>query len=96
MATVEIFTTEFCPYCDRAKRLFKSKGVAYTEHRLDMLSDEDLHRQMTRLSGQQTVPQIVINGTPIGGWDELSSLDRSGELTKMLAQPAGEPASTTR
>jgi len=85
MTKIDIYTTEYCPFCDRAKRLFKSKGVEFSEHGLDHLSDAELRDQMARLSGQRTVPQIVIGGKAIGGWAELSELDRSGMLDKMLA-----------
>ena len=84
MANVDIYTTDFCPFCDRAKRLLRMKGVAYSEHNLDHLSDEELHQKMRELSGQRTVPQIVINGKAIGGWQELSELDRRGQLDGML------------
>ena len=86
MAKVEIYISAFCPYCDRAKRLLQNKGVDYEEHQLDDLSDDDLHKLMMELSGQQTVPQIVINGKPIGGWDELSALGRTGELDVLLQE----------
>ncbi len=84
MTNVEIYTTAFCPFCDRAKRLFQTKGVAYTEHNLDHLDDKALHEQLKKLSGQRTVPQIVIGEKAIGGWQELSALDRAGDLDKML------------
>jgi glutaredoxin 3 len=83
---VQIYTTRFCPFCERAKRLFTQKGISFEEHGLDNLSDSELHEQMKKLSGQRTVPQIVINGKAIGGWQELSELERTGRLDAMLQE----------
>lgn len=87
MATVEIYTTLFCPFCWRAKNLLKKKGVEFTEISVD--GDPDLRRRMTeRSGGGTTVPQIFIDGTPIGGSDELVAMESSGELDRLL-QGAG-------
>jgi glutaredoxin 3 len=85
MAKIEIYTTQYCPYCVLAKQLLQRKGVAYEEHDLTMLSDEELHRKMVTLSGRRTVPQIVIDGRPLGGYDDLRRLDLSGELDRLLS-----------
>jgi glutaredoxin 3 len=83
MADVVLYTTMFCPYCHRAKALLKSKGAHFTE--IDVMMDPDKRREMTeRSGGGRTVPQILINGTPIGGCDELHELDRQGRLDPML------------
>jgi len=83
MADVVIYSTMFCPYCHRAKALLKKKGVAYTE--IDVMMDPDKRREMTeRSGGGRTVPQILIDGTPIGGCDELHELDRQGRLDPLL------------
>ena len=87
MAKVEVYTTNYCPYCMRAKVLFKSKGVKFEE--IDVTDDPDLRAKMVVLAGgRQTVPEIFINGEIIGGCDELYALERSGQLDKLLAQPA--------
>ncbi len=84
MARVEIYTTPWCPYCIAAKRLLATKGVAYEE--TDVSGDSDKrHEMMARAQGRYTVPQIFIDGTPIGGCDELHALDRAGKLDPMLA-----------
>ncbi|WGF87684.1 glutaredoxin 3 [Marinivivus vitaminiproducens] len=86
MADVEIYTTPFCPYCWRAKRLLDKKGVAYRE--INVWGAPDLRQAMTeRAGGRRTVPQIFIEGTGIGGSDDLAELDRSGRLDAML-EPA--------
>jgi len=86
---VLLYTTSWCPFCRRAKTLLKEKGVQWTE--LDIEADP-LHRQaMTEVSGRNTVPQIFINGTHVGGCDELVALEAKGGLDKLLARP---PATT--
>jgi glutaredoxin 3 len=82
MAEVTIFTTSFCPYCVRAKRLLDHKGVVYRE--IDVSSDDELRERMVAESGRRTVPQIFIAGRPIGGFDELQGLEASGELDGLL------------
>lgn len=83
MARVVVYTTEYCPYCVRAKALLERKGVAFAE--IDVGADEAQREHMMRASGRRTVPQIFINDAPIGGYDDLAALDRQGELDKLLA-----------
>lgn len=78
MADVEIYTKDGCPYCARAKALLKSKGLAYRE--IDVTRDEAREREMIRRSRRRTVPQIFIDGEPVGGYDELAALDAAGGL----------------
>lgn len=83
MAEIELYTTAFCPYCHRAKALLSRKGVTFRE--IDVSFDRDRRREMTqRAEGRHTVPQIFIDGTPIGGCDELYELDAAGRLDGML------------
>jgi glutaredoxin 3 len=84
MPDIEIYTTPFCAYCSRAKRLLKEKGAAFTE--IDVLLDPVRRAEMMkRAEGRTTVPQIFIDGRSIGGSDELVALDASGELDTLLA-----------
>ncbi|WP_022941943.1 glutaredoxin 3 [Psychromonas hadalis] len=83
MATVIIYTTAWCPYCIRAKQLLDNKQVEYTEINV---SESDTRAKMVSLTGGRTVPQILINGQPTGGCDELFALDRSGKLDKLFAK----------
>lgn len=84
MKTVELYTTPICGFCHAAKRLLTNKGVSFTEY--DVMSDPSKRAEMTKRSdGGRTVPQIFIDGTPIGGSDELHTLERSGKLDGMLA-----------
>lgn len=84
MAKVEIYTTPTCPFCHAAKALLKDKGVDYSE--ITVL-DPELREAMTlRAHGRRTVPQIFINDAHIGGYDDISALDRRGGLDPLLAQ----------
>lgn len=83
MAEIEIYTTMLCPYCHRAKSLLDGKGVRYKE--IDVSYDPDARKAMTeRAGGRTTVPQIFIDGRPIGGSDELVALDDEGKLDRLL------------
>jgi len=78
-----MYTTMFCPFCSRAKNLLKKKGVDFVEISVD--GDLSLRQKMTeRSGGGRTVPQIFIDGKPIGGSDELAALEISGELDRLL------------
>ncbi len=82
-ARVEIYSTDFCGYCVRAKALLDTKGVAYTEHAIDR-DDSARAEMLVRANGRRSVPQIFINGQGIGGYMELYALERSGELDSLL------------
>ncbi|TVQ55965.1 MAG: glutaredoxin 3 [Rhodobacteraceae bacterium] len=83
MKQVEIYTSPLCGYCHAAKRLLSEKGVAFEE--IDVLSDPDRRREMTaRSGGGRTVPQIFVDGAPIGGCDDLYALERKGALDALL------------
>lgn len=85
MAKITIYTTMFCPYCYRAKRLLQSKGAAFEE--IDVSGKPWLRAEMQeKAKGRSTVPQIWIGETHIGGSDELYALDEAGELDRMLAR----------
>ena len=86
MARIEVYTTASCPYCVRAKRLLKERGLAYEE--IDVATDDALRLEVMKRSGRRTVPQIFIDCRSIGGYDELAELDASGELAT-LTRAAG-------
>lgn len=83
MAEVLIYSSELCGYCHRAKDLLERKGVAYQDIPVDM--DVKQRAEMERRSGRRTVPQIFIGGAHVGGYDDLSALERSGRLDALLA-----------
>jgi glutaredoxin 3 len=83
MAHVVMYTSRTCPYCVRAKALLNAKGVEFDERRVDLTADG--RQSLVDLTGRRTVPQILIDDTPVGGFDELAALNRSGELDRLLA-----------
>lgn len=85
MADVLVYSTQYCPYCVRAKALLNRKGVAFTEIMVD--DDPELRADMIQKSGRRTVPQIFINQRPIGGFDDLWALDSAGKLDSLLREP---------
>jgi glutaredoxin 3 len=81
-AKVIIYSKANCPYCDWAKQLLDKRQATYQEIRIDL--DENQRVEMERLSGRRTVPQIFINDQPIGGFDDLSALEKAGKLENLL------------
>lgn len=80
---VRMYTTEYCPYCVRAKALLQQRGVAAIEEiRVDL--DPAQRGRMVELTGRRTVPQIFIGNTHVGGCDDLIALDRRGGLLPLL------------
>lgn len=83
MAKIEVYSTNYCPYCVRAKDLLQRKGLEFTE--IDVTQDADMREKLIEMSGgQRTVPQIFINNKHIGGFDDLNALNKSGDLDKLL------------
>ena len=89
MSSVVLYTTQFCPFCVRAKSLLDSKGVQYTEFAVD--HDSQLRQEMMERSGRRTVPQIWIGEQHVGGFDDLYALERQGQLDNLLEQAAAGP-----
>jgi len=83
MAKIQMYTTRWCGYCVRAKALLDSKRLPYDEIHLD--DDPGFRQTLHELTGGWTVPQILIDGRPIGGYTELWRLDRDGRLDELLA-----------
>lgn len=84
MAEVEIYSSPFCGYCFRAKRLLDAKDVRYTE--IDVMAEPNRRLEMIdRAGGEATVPQIFIDGRHIGGSDELMALEAAGALDTLIA-----------
>jgi glutaredoxin 3 len=83
VARIQMYTTRWCGYCVRAKALLDSKQLEYEEIHLD--DDEHFRQTVHHLTGGWTVPQILIDGKPIGGYTELWRLERDGRLDELLA-----------
>ncbi len=80
---VEIYTKTDCPYCEKAKDLFDAKGIDYELYNVS--EDEALFEEMVeRAEGRKTAPEVFVDDELIGGWDETSALEETGELDEML------------
>lgn len=87
MNAVRMYTTQVCPFCQRAKMLLKQRGVAQIEEiRVDL--DPVERDRMVELTGRRTVPQIFIGETHVGGCDDLMALDQRGGLLPLLSAAA--------
>jgi glutaredoxin 3 len=85
MTRVVLYTTPYCGYCRAAKHLLGKRGATFTE--IDVSEDLERRREMIeRALGRRTVPQIWINDTHVGGYDELAELERAEKLDELLAQ----------
>lgn len=80
---IEIYTKWGCPYCVAAKALLDGKGVAYTEYDITM-GGPKRDEMRARVPGAMTVPQVLIDDVPYGGYDDISALDRQGRLDPAL------------
>ena len=84
MPVVTIYSKSWCPYCQAAKSLLDSKGIAYEE--IDIERQREARATMIeRAGGRTTVPQVFIDGRHVGGYDDLSDLDAAGGLDKLAA-----------
>ena len=83
MARIQMYTTRWCGYCERAKTLLRGKGLEFEEINLD--DDPAFRQKLFDLTGGWTVPQILIDGEPIGGYAELYALERAGRLDALAA-----------
>lgn len=84
-ARVVMYSTTVCPYCRMAEQLLKNRGVKQI-HKILIDSDEKLRAEMMEKTSRRTVPQIFIGDTHVGGFDDLSALDKAGELMPLLAK----------
>ncbi|NUP08769.1 MAG: glutaredoxin 3 [Polyangiaceae bacterium] len=83
-AEVVIYVTTYCPYCVRAKALLSKKDVPYQE--VNVEERPDLRSWIAQKSGQRTVPQIFVNGRPLGGFSDIAALDQRGQLDPLLSR----------
>ncbi|MGY3640568.1 glutaredoxin 3 [Pseudomonas sp. PK-RTE-24] len=82
MSEVIVYSSDYCPYCSRAKHLLASKGVAFEEIKVD--GKPQLRAEMTKKAGRTSVPQIWVGAKHIGGCDDLYALERAGKLDALL------------
>lgn len=86
MKKVTVYTTDYCPYCSRAKRLLQSKNIIFSE--VDLTRDEALREKLEEQTGWMTVPMIFIGDEFIGGYDNLAELEAEGLLDEKLRDHA--------
>ena len=79
---VTVYTSDWCPYCRRAKQLLTQKNVLFSE--VNVEDEPKLREEMITRSNRRTVPQIFIGDKHVGGCDDLIELDRSGELDRLI------------
>ncbi len=84
MQHIEIYSKNYCPFCQRAIALLNIKGASYKL--IDVSDDKQLEQEMQLRSGRSTVPQIFVGSQLIGGCDDLFALDEKGELDQLLSQ----------
>jgi len=83
LAKIQIYTTQWCPYCRMAKQLLSRKGQRWDE--IDVEAEPGRRDEMIQRSGRRSVPQIWIGERHVGGFDDLAALDAAGELDALLA-----------
>jgi glutaredoxin 3 len=83
-AQVVMYSTSWCPYCERARRLLAAKGAAFEE--IDVESAPEKRAEMNQRSGRRTVPQIFIGDRHVGGSDDLAALEAAGKLDALLGR----------
>jgi glutaredoxin 3 len=86
--SIVMYSTPWCPYCVRARRLLDEKGASYEDISVDR--DLALRHKMTELSGRRTVPQIWIGETHVGGFTDLLALEQKGKLDELLRQDSAK------
>jgi len=86
LSRVTIYTTEPCGFCRVAKSLLTKRGVSYTE--INLAKDPSGRAELVRLTGMMTFPQVVIDGEPIGGYQELVRADKAGRLAELTEAAA--------
>jgi glutaredoxin 3 len=88
---ITIYFSDFCPYCHFAKRLLKQEGLAFEGISVDF--SRDRRAEMEARSGRETVPQIFIGATHVGGYDDLAEMKANGQLVVILAKERGDRSS---
>ncbi len=80
---VVVFSTDACSYCEHAKNLLRKRGVPFED--VDLGADTELQAQLTEITGMESYPQIVVDGEPLGGLNELRAAEKSGVMASWTA-----------
>jgi GrxC family glutaredoxin len=94
MTRIEVYSKDWCPYCDRAKALLDARGLTYEA--IDVTDDAEREREMRRRSRRRTVPQIFIDGAHVGGYDDLVAFDARGNLAAVTGRAGRDEADPGR
>jgi len=91
MTNIEIYSKDWCPFCDRAKALLKARGLDYVE--IDVTDDPQRETEMRQRAGRRSVPQIFVDGEHVGGFDDLAALDARDGLEALVGKstPTTDP-----
>jgi len=81
MARLTVYTTEPCGYCRTAKALLDRRGIPYDE--INLAKDADGRSELVSRTGMMTFPQVIVDGEPLGGFQELAAADRAGRLAEL-------------
>ncbi len=81
---VRVYSTSYCPYCDRAKRFLKNNDIPFED--LDISGDREIRLKLVELTGMRTVPQIFVGEKSIGGYDDMMALEAAGQFREMLIE----------
>ena len=84
MKPVTVYTTDNCSHCAGAKMLLERRGISYDV--INLSRDPDSRDELVKLTGMFTFPQILIDGEPLGGFDQLLDADRSGRLAELVGE----------
>lgn len=87
-ATVKVYTTNYCPYCNAAKRFLDNAGVSYEA--IDVSNDHETRMWLVEKSGMRTVPQIMVGDVAVGGFSDMEAMHRRGEFAPLLQQQGVE------
>lgn len=82
MKKVEFYSADWCPFCMRAKALLDARGIEYEEINVDRIPG--FREKLVEMTGRMTIPQIIVDGEPVGGYDDIAALDRAGELLPLV------------
>ena len=82
MKKVVFYSADWCPFCMRAKALLYSRGIEYEEINVDRIPG--FREKLVEMTGRMTIPQIIVDGEPVGGYDDIAALDRAGELLPLV------------
>ena len=83
MKEITVYTTDFCPYCERAKKLLRKRGLSWTE--INLARDAEGRNELVAKTGLMTFPQVLIDGVLVGGYTEVAAAADSGRLDELLA-----------